>query len=285
MTLDFKNIVHLDYHYYREKRFLQAHPDFPFSDKSIDELIETKKTHRYICYNGTCQSHRLIFLYELYNKNLIEKGMISLLTKPDDEDFIRLRDQLVHENIYENFKGLNSTHPFFKKSPYIITEYPHNTILHSDCRNTGPTAEYDLWCSVDRTHLLNTFFSVVPETVFFDAYWCVNKNHLFVTEKTYKSIAHNPTIVLGRPHTLKYLKSLGFKTFSDIFDESYDNIENDWDRYEAVMSLVETLCKMDYIELKSKYEKSFEVILHNQRVFLNDKNTYSKKLKELIGKY
>ena len=90
---------------------------------------------------------------------------------------------------------------------------------------------------------------------------------------------------MGRPHTLKYLKSLGFKTFSDIFDESYDNIENDWDRYEAVMSLVETLCKMDYIELKSKYEKSFEVILHNQRVFLNDKNTYSKKLKELIGKY
>ena len=81
------------------------------------------------------------------------------------------------------------------------------------------------------------------------------------------------------------MKSLGFKTFSDIFDESYDNIENDWDRYEAVMSLVETLCKMDYIELKSKYEKSFEVILHNQRVFLNDKNTYSKKLKELIGKY
>jgi hypothetical protein len=142
-----------------------------------------------------------------------------------------------------------------------------------------------LWCSIDRTHLLNTFFSVVPETVFFDSYWCVNKNHLFVTEKTYKSISHNPTIVLGRPHTLKYLKSLGFKTFSDMFDESYDSIENDWDRYEAVMSLVETLCKMDYNELKSKYEKSFEVILHNQRVFLNNKNTYSKKLEELIRKY
>jgi hypothetical protein len=70
-----------------------------------------------------------------------------------------------------------------------------------------------------------------------------------------------------------------------MFDESYDSIENDWDRYEAVMSLVETLCKMDYNELKSKYEKSFEVILHNQRVFLNNKNTYSKKLEELIRKY
>jgi len=285
MASDFKNVVHLDYHYYRVKRFLQGHPGFPFTDKFIDKLIESKKTRRYICYNGTAQSHRLIFLNGLYNKNLIEKGMISLLEKPDDEDFGYTRDQLTHENRVDQFKELKSTHPFFKNAPYVITEHPHHTILYSTHRDTGPAGGKDLWCSIDRTHLLNTFFSVVPETVFFDAYWCVNKNHLFVTEKTYKSIAHNPTIVLGRPHTLKYLKSLGFKTFSDIFDESYDNIENDWDRYEAVMSLVETLCKMDYIELKSKYEKSFEVILHNQRVFLNDKNTYSKKLKELIGKY
>ena len=103
--------------------------------------------------------------------------MISLLEKPDDEDFGYTRDQLTHENRVDQFKELKSTHPFFKNAPYVITEHPHHTILYSTHRDTGPAGGKDLWCSIDRTHLLNTFFSVVPETVFFDAYWCVNKNH------------------------------------------------------------------------------------------------------------
>ena len=33
----------------------------------------------------------------------------------------------------------------------------------------------------------------------------------------------HPFFVVGNPFTLKRLKELGFKTFSDVWDESYDN--------------------------------------------------------------
>ena len=36
-------------------------------------------------------------------------------------------------------------------------------------------------------------------------------------------------IILGQPYTLKHLRKLGFKTFPDMFDESYDEIEDDYE--------------------------------------------------------
>ena len=34
---------------------------------------------------------------------------------------------------------------------------------------------------------------------------------------------------------MKYLKELGFKTFSNVFDESYDDIKDDYDRAEFIV--------------------------------------------------
>ena len=61
-----------------------------------------------------------------------------------------------------------------------------------------------------------TCFEIIAET-------CLSHNKLCVTEKTFKSmLSKNVFILMGNPYSLKWLKSLGFKTFSDIIDESYD---------------------------------------------------------------
>lgn len=50
----------------------------------------------------------------------------------------------------------------------------------------------------------------------------------FVTEKTFKPIAyHHPFVVMGPAGTLEFLHNLGFETFENLFDESYDSIL-DW---------------------------------------------------------
>ena len=47
---------------------------------------------------------------------------------------------------------------------------------------------------------------------------------IFITEKTYKPIyTGHPFIIWGNPGTLTYLRSIGYKTFPTLFDESYDN--------------------------------------------------------------
>jgi hypothetical protein len=49
----------------------------------------------------------------------------------------------------------------------------------------------------------------------------------FITEKTYKPIAHqHPFMVYGQSHTLAQLRALGFETYGNLFDESYDHVTN-----------------------------------------------------------
>jgi hypothetical protein len=45
------------------------------------------------------------------------------------------------------------------------------------------------------------------------------------TEKIFKTCAYyHPFLLIGQHHTLKRLKQLGFETYNNIFDESYDDI-------------------------------------------------------------
>lgn len=65
----------------------------------------------------------------------------------------------------------------------------------------------------------NTCFSLVAETVVPSAL----KKNLKLSEKTWKPIIHqHPFMILGTPGLLQYLKSQGFETFENMFDESYD---------------------------------------------------------------
>lgn len=50
---------------------------------------------------------------------------------------------------------------------------------------------------------------------------------LFVTEKSFKPLAyHHPFLSMSQPGTLKWLGSLGFETFGNLFDESYDTVKD-----------------------------------------------------------
>ena len=68
------------------------------------------------------------------------------------------------------------------------------------------------------SHYYNTDISIVSETT---------QTEFFPTEKTYKSLMlGHPFILYGGKHSLRKLQALGFETFSNAIDESYDNA--DW---------------------------------------------------------
>ena len=59
---------------------------------------------------------------------------------------------------------------------------------------------------------------------------------IFLSEKIFKPIyCCQPFIVFGNPGTLKELHNLGFKTFSDFWDESYDEDYNFTSRLGKIM--------------------------------------------------
>ena len=94
-----------------------------------------------------------------------------------------------------------------------------------------------------------------------------------ISEKTFMCILFKqPFIRLGMPHSLRTLQAWGFRTYDGIlFDESYDTIENFYDRAEHIFSQV-----MSYLEqpFESVYEKVYsthvqEVINHNYNLAMD----------------
>ena len=90
-----------------------------------------------------------------------------------------------------------------------------------------------------------------------------------LTEKTWKAIFNfHPVIIVGAKHSLKYLKERGFDTFGDIFDESYDEIEDGNERLDRILNTVgnflENNTKTQLVDLRKKI---LPRLIHNYEHF------------------
>lgn len=91
----------------------------------------------------------------------------------------------------------------------------------------------------------------------------------FPTEKTYKPIAcHRPFIMFTTPYFLQEFKTLGYKTFHPYIDESYDTIEDNKERLEAIANEVERLSNLPDDEYRNVITKCEEIAEHNFEVLL-----------------
>ena len=77
---------------------------------------------------------------------------------------------------------------------------------------------------------------------------------------------YQPFIVLSSHGYLKRLKGYGFKTFSDFWDESYDEIENPRKRYKKVRELILSLNEMSIEDMNKLYQKTKEICIFNRNL-------------------
>ena len=106
----------------------------------------------------------------------------------------------------------------------------------------------------------STFYTALIETV-------SHTNFGIFTEKTAKPIvSKRPFVVFGSIGQLKALHKLGFKTFSEVIDESYDDEQNEDKRFRMVLNAMNYLCDKNP---RSVYEKLASVLTHNKKHFEN----------------
>ena len=91
-----------------------------------------------------------------------------------------------------------------------------------------------------------------------------NGNFSFFSEKAVLGWITQPTIIIGTPFTIKHLKNLGFESFGELFDESYDTIISNDERLMKTYSEIERVCKMPEKELRAIYNDLLFKIRHNQ---------------------
>ena len=87
---------------------------------------------------------------------------------------------------------------------------------------------------------------------------------IFLTEKIYKPIGfYHPFLLLGSPYSLATLKEWGFVTFDNIFDESYDIIEDLQEKISIVKRNVENYSYESYTT------ETWDRLKHNHNLFFN----------------
>jgi len=104
-----------------------------------------------------------------------------------------------------------------------------------------------------------TAYTIVAETNY-------DNDYSFYTEKIVKPIlASRLFVVFSGQHYLKNLTSLGFKTFNNIIDESYDSVEDNTVRFTKALEQVEYLIAQPQ---QSILEKIKPIVEHNKKLML-----------------
>jgi hypothetical protein len=112
----------------------------------------------------------------------------------------------------------------------------------------------------DITDLYNDIFcDIVCETFF-------NGNTFFITEKTLRPIlCCRPFIIQGPKHFIKNLHQLGFKTFNDFWDESYDSDPTDF-KYTAIKENINWIGSQTSETISEWFDKMKPILIHNYNV-------------------
>jgi hypothetical protein len=151
-----------------------------------------------------------------------------------------------------------------EKSPFLLdfTFTESSQIEHNYFKNPFPQHrvihKIDLFAIEE--HYKNIFCEIICETRF-------AQPMATYSEKIHQAISYyKPFIVVGPPHTLKYLKSQGFQTFNEFWDESYDNIENHEKRLVKIFDLITEIDSMTITQCNELYERMMPILSYNQKL-------------------
>lgn len=96
--------------------------------------------------------------------------------------------------------------------------------------------------------------------------YCDN-SRFFLTEKTFKPIRLGmPFVTVANPGTLAYLRTMGFKTFNEWIDESYDLVTSEDEKIEKVVKEVVRFSKMTNNDRMKIRQEMIPTLHHNQQL-------------------
>lgn len=220
-------------------------------------LFHLNKKKDFVCYNGKIRLHRLFATYELKKRHLLDNALYSFIGETvtsnfkNNEDYIKELNKFTYND--------NKLVEYIKNwKPIYLDKKPKN-FTNSNFDKVNETID---------EHYSQTFFSLISETTV---------SSLFVTEKTYKPILNeHPFIIIGCLGILKYLRGLGFKTYPEFFDESYDDIINPKDRIIKIIDEIDEFCNLPYKAKMERYISVQDKVEYNKKIFLNITQGYLK---------
>ena len=199
----------------------------------FDALLGLEKPHRNFVYDAIENNHLQQKILATYTKNTDR-----WLGQDNDNNF---KKEFLHEPDIENF---------------------HEDITHSAIQ-VGYQGQMLALSVIVPIQIYNqTAYSIIAETH-------ADNRHSFFTEKIFKPmLARRLFVVFSGWKYLENLRSLGFQTFDNVIDESYDQILNDEQRWTAAFEQVKRLCETNQSEV---LEKISSQVQHNYNLVMDAK--------------
>lgn len=224
------------------EQHMRQHDVVKYANSGFWNTSAKRKRYRFICLNRRPHAHRLLLTSLLYKHK--DRGILTCFKEVDNGSTRVLERSLKYSlNSYPGLKHLVDEE-FLNNLPLTVND-GINAADDNPTIDSNDGKFYDSWL-----HIVTETFAVNGQT--------------FFSEKIFKPIIYwQPFILIGAQHDLKALRSLGYKTFNGIIDESYDNIGDNDDRLMAAYKEIERIITMTDDEILNFYNKCYDVIVHN----------------------
>ena len=200
---------------------------------------QTNKT--FLIYNRAWQGtreYRIKFVDFLCEYNLVNHCQTKF-NSIDPDSFVHYED-----HVFKNYK--------WQPKNNLSDIFESNTAL------SNSSADFNL------KDYASTDIEVVLETLF-------DESRIHLTEKSLRPIAcEQPFILAGAMGSLNYLREYGFKTFDSVWDESYDQIADPYERLHAIVKLMQEIASWDSDTKNKKLKQAQKIAKFNKKYFFSN---------------
>lgn len=208
--------------------------DITWEDHAVVKSTNGRSIKLFNCLNRVRRPHREFLMLRFIEADLHKHGLIS-------------HDRLEHHNWID-----------YGVDPEVIKHAENILPLVIDDSDFGNNKAMQMTPDI----YLRSWVSVITETHAFD-----DRHSLFISEKPWKPVcALQPFMVLGHRNTLEAIRNMGYKTFSGLIDESYDDLPF----IERTTAIINNLRRISVIRDKWGWlQECREILEHNKKVFVN----------------
>jgi hypothetical protein len=233
-------------------------PQFAAKDYPFQSKIQKK----FICPNFRYEGFRELVVGYLAGSNQLDQGHISFFhqhQRPHFLDDLPFDPKKLNQwqQIFNGLEKLQQQLPLTMDTHLNKSLLPQEAVLPDFDGVSNQRSDYRFHKWYDES-----FLAIVNETRF--GTLCGE-----ISEKTLIPILYmRPFVVVGGPFMLKYLHEMGFETFADCWDESYDQIEDHGARMQAILNLLDDLLSKPLEEMQELLTKLKPRLERNRRHLL-----------------
>lgn len=260
--------------YYRLSQLLKNRKVYFISDMKspdFDDWIKSEYGWEHISYHFHFDVYHTLSHYTNIplnkNKNTFKKKIITINGNMRNEHKPKIKEMFTNLNIWDI-----SYWSFGDITNFGMDVYKDRFDLNKIYLNLIPLFD-------------NSFLHLVSETVS-DNYFLDTKIRMDFMSKVGRAlIIQNPFVVVGNKGVLNNLHELGFKTFSDFWNEDYDNVDDLNERMIAISNLVKSIKDKTFDEQKEMMDKMFPIFEHNRKNLISLSNLERKNIKNIIPNF